>query len=174
MDLELAEHMFGARNREVAGLFDIELRHDTVVDNHRIALPAFAQPEAGTVHGQSDRFGEIAIAVGQHGDVVRTGSIVPCAHDEGIVDRCRNDFIDALRLQLVGLFDIARQMARRASWRECSGDREEGDFLALEILSRIDLFRAVLGRFDQGYIGQFVAHRNRHVGNSVCPILGAR
>ncbi len=42
---------------------------DTIVDDHRITLRARAQTEAGPVHHKVDRLGEIAIAVGQHGDI---------------------------------------------------------------------------------------------------------
>src|SRR5436190_18468968 len=66
--LKLAEHSFGAVGRIFAGRFDIELLDDAVVDDRRIALTALAHAELGSVHGQAERFGEIAVAVGEHGD----------------------------------------------------------------------------------------------------------
>src|SRR5687768_3953431 len=54
--LELAEHVLGAADLEVAGRLDVEFLDDTVVDDHRVALGALAHAEATAVHGQPERF----------------------------------------------------------------------------------------------------------------------
>src|SRR5690606_21455751 len=108
-NLQLLEHMVGARYLEFAGGLDVELLDDAVVDDHRETLAALAHAEGGAVHRQAHRFGEGAIAVGEHGDAVaRVRILAPRAHHEGIVDRGAGDLIDALRLELVGLVDETR------------------------------------------------------------------
>ena len=47
--LQLAEHVVGARNLEVARLFDIELLDHAIIDDHRETLAALAQAKAAAV-----------------------------------------------------------------------------------------------------------------------------
>ena len=124
--LHLAEHVFRAGNREIARRFDIELRHDTVFHHHRIALAALAETEARTIHRQPHGFGEIAIAVREHGDVVRSGGTLPRAHDECVIHCGRHDLVDTLGLEIFRLLDVAGQVTRRTGRRECARGPKTG------------------------------------------------
>ena len=71
--------------------------------------------------GQADRLGEVPIAVCQHGH--RPGIVLrlPGAHHEDVVDRGAGDLVHALGLELVGLVDIAGQMAGGAGGGVATG-----------------------------------------------------
>src|SRR6185437_14373613 len=63
---QLPEQRVAAGDLDLAwcGL-EIELLHDAVLDQHRVALGADAEPVGGGVELHADRLGEIGIAVGE-------------------------------------------------------------------------------------------------------------
>src|SRR3546814_9393656 len=131
--------------------------------DHRKALPARAHAVLRGIHGEADGLGEFAIAVRKHRHlIVGPALLAPGAHHEGIVDGGAGDLVDALDLEILGLVDEARQMARRAGRRERSRNREQGDLAALEILVRIDRLRSVGGRLDESRLGKLVAELDAH------------
>ena len=80
-----------------------------------------------------DRLGEVAIAVGEHQDlVVDLLVLAPGAHDEGVVHRKTGDRVDALRLERVGVLNDRGNMHLVAGAGEGAGHREQRDFLAFE------------------------------------------
>src|SRR6185437_10694814 len=111
---------------------DVELLDGAVVDDHRIALRTLAETELASVHGQSNRLGEVAVAVGDHGDIAASVALAPGGHDERVIDRNAGDFVDALVLQLLGLVDVGWQVPRRAGRGERARHREQRNALALE------------------------------------------
>src|SRR5687768_14089215 len=56
--LKLLQHIFAAAHVEGARLFDIELRHHTILDEHREALAARSHAELRCVHLEADCAGE--------------------------------------------------------------------------------------------------------------------
>src|SRR4029079_5523664 len=72
--LKLTQHRLRAGRGIFARRLDIDLLDDAVVDDTRIALAPLTHAELRRVHGESHGVGELAIAVGQHGDV--GGSLV--------------------------------------------------------------------------------------------------
>src|SRR5262249_33235242 len=68
--LELFQGVLGTRHGEGTGLFDVQLLHDAVVDDHRVTLAAPSHAEARRIELEAHGTGEIAIAVGQHHDLV--------------------------------------------------------------------------------------------------------
>src|SRR5713101_8875176 len=65
---ELPQQRIAAGNLDLAGRrLEVELLHRAVLDQHRIALGADAEPIAGGVELHADRLGEIGVAVGEEG-----------------------------------------------------------------------------------------------------------
>src|SRR5262245_20382218 len=63
---ELLEQVVAARDLDRAGLlFDIELLHHAVVDQHRVTARADAHTACREVGIEADRLGEIGTAVGE-------------------------------------------------------------------------------------------------------------
>ena len=60
----------------------------------------------------------------------------PCVHDEDVVDGRHGDGVDALRLDLLRLLDVARQVVAVAGRREGAGHRDEHHLAALEHVVR--------------------------------------
>src|SRR5688500_10593770 len=90
-DSELPEPALGAADLEIARRLDVELLDHAVVDDHRVALGALAHAVARAVHRQPEGFGELAVAVGEHGDVGRARGLVPGTEHERVVDRGADD-----------------------------------------------------------------------------------
>src|ERR1700675_4225879 len=63
--LQILQHRLGVGDLELAGSLDVERLDDAVIDQHRIALRALAEPVAGGVELEIDRAGEVAAAVGE-------------------------------------------------------------------------------------------------------------
>lgn len=154
--------MICTRYREVARCLNIQLGDHAIFDHHRIPLATLAQAETRTVHGQAHCFCKGTVAVGQHGDVIRTSGLVPGAHDEGIINGSGDDFVHALRLQISGLFDEAGEVAGRAGGGESAGYREQRNLLACEIFAGLNLLRPFGGCLDHRYIGKLFTNRDRH------------
>src|SRR6185437_6508327 len=142
--LECLQHRVGARHFEAAGLLDVERLDDAVVDHHRVALRALAHAVAGAVHLEPDGAREVAIAVGEHLHLaVGLLILAPSVHHEGVVDREAGDGIDAFLLEGGRLLDEARQVLGRAGRRECAGQAEQHDLLALEEIVGLHVLHAV-------------------------------
>src|SRR5882757_6859091 len=68
---KLPEQRVAAGNFHLAGCgFEIELLDHAILDQHRVALGADAEPVAGGVELHADRLGEVGVAVGQEGGLV--------------------------------------------------------------------------------------------------------
>src|SRR5436190_24060706 len=69
--LQLSQQRIAAGDLDLAGRrLEIELLDHAVIDQHRIALGADAQPVAGSVELHADRLGEFGVAVGQEGGLI--------------------------------------------------------------------------------------------------------
>src|SRR4051812_41141736 len=154
--------MFGTRRPIFSGGLDIQLLDRSVVHDHRIALRALPHAKLAAVEGEPKRVGEGAVAIGQHRDVERPVAIVPCRHDEGVIDRNAGDLIEAFALQLLRLLDIGGQVACRAGRRESARNGEQSDTLAAKILAAGGRLWSVARRDGQGHVGQALADLNGH------------
>ena len=88
--------------------------------------------------------------------------LAPGAHHERVVDRDAGDRIDALRLELGRLVDIARQMALRAGRGEGARHREQRHLLAAEQLVAGDVLGAFRGHVFECCRGDLVANLDGH------------
>lgn len=90
--------------------FDVQLLHDAVIDDHRVALRT-QTAQRRQIDAQIDGLGEGALRIGQQTDLV-LGALVlgPSGHHERIVDADANDLANAGRFQFGGLLDVAGQM----------------------------------------------------------------
>src|SRR5215475_14029477 len=136
--LQLLEQAVAARHLDLAGCFlDVERFHHAVVDHHAVALRAHAEAVAGTVEGEVDRFGELAVAVGEELDLVaRIGIALPRAHDEHVVDAGDRDRVDALALDGIGILHDRRHVHLVAGAGVGARHGEQRHFLALEHVVR--------------------------------------
>ena len=139
--------------------------HDPVLDQHRVAVGALAEAAAPQIELHAERAREIAAAIGQHqhllADILR---LAPGAHDKSVVDRDAGDLIDALRLQIRRLLDIARQVTLRASRGEGARHREQRHLLAAKQLVGGDVLRAFRAQIFERRRGNLVANLDRHGG----------
>jgi len=118
---------------ELPGCLHVQLLDDAVVDHHGEALAAMAHAEATGIELQPEGPGELGITVSQHEDLVAHAPVLaPGVHHENVVDRHAGDSVDALRLDLPRVLDIARKMAVGAGRGEGPRDGKEHDFLAAE------------------------------------------
>src|SRR5262249_41518765 len=117
--------------------FDVEPSYHAIVDNHRIALRADAKPARGEIERKPERAREIAIAVGEKGDLaVGSGAFCPCLHDENIVDAGHRDLIHPLRLKSIEVVEKTWQMVLVAHRCKSPSHAEEDHFTAFENLVR--------------------------------------
>src|SRR5262245_42480556 len=85
---------------------DVEARDDAVLEHGCIALRPQAQTYRTAVELETHRLGELAVAVGEHQDLVADALfLAPGVHDPGVVHRDAGDASDALLEQLVGALD---------------------------------------------------------------------
>ena len=110
------------------------------------------------------RADEIAAAVSQHPDLA-LGSLLlaPCRHDENVVDRNADDFVDPLGSDVGGLVDESGQVALRAGRSERAGHGEEGNLLAAEEFVRSYVLRSLRGHLFERRRWYLVANLDRHV-----------
>src|SRR5580700_2049472 len=95
---KLLQQRGGARQVRLAWrILDVERLHDTILDQHGIALRACAEAEARAVHRKPESLGEVAIAIREELDLaLAAGGLCPSVHDEDVVDAGHGDRIDAL------------------------------------------------------------------------------
>src|SRR5207302_6993196 len=132
--LQLSQQDIAAGDLDLAGRrLEIELLDYAVLDQHRIALGADAEPVAGSVELHADRLGEFGVAVGEkHGFIALVGVALPGIHDKGVIDRDDRDTVHTLVLERVGVEKNAWQMHLVAGAGVGAGHREQRDLLALE------------------------------------------
>ena len=136
--LNLREQRVAAGNVALAGrVLDVERLDRAVVDQHRVALRARAEPVAGAVEVHADALGEFAVAVGQKFDFAGgAGRLLPGFHDEGVVDAGDRDGVDALGLEGVDVVEEARDVQVVAGRREGAGrTANKATFLPLKMSS---------------------------------------
>src|SRR5262245_10484550 len=135
--LQLADRRFGARDLELPGGLDVDLLDDAVLDDHREALVPRAEAELRAVHLEAELPRELAVTVREHHHLARGSlGLSPRVHHEGIVHGDAGDEVDALRLDGVGVLDVAGQVLVRAGGGEGARHAEEDDLLSREQLLR--------------------------------------
>lgn len=112
-----------------------------VVDNHGETTSSLAQVPA-------DAGGELGVVVGHEenlviGDAISLG---PTVHDKCVVDSNDDDLVNALGLDLLNVLDVRRNVRGTASRSESTGDRDEDDLLALELLAGVVVGGSTTGR----------------------------
>lgn len=71
--------------------------------------------------------------------------LAPGVHDEGVVGGDDDDLVDALGGQLLLVLQVGRDMHSLAAGGECTGDRDEDDLLAGELLAGVVGLREAAG-----------------------------
>src|SRR5271166_122859 len=162
--LDLPQNVLGARQVRLAGLgLDIELLHDAVLDQHRIAFRAHAEAGDGKIDVEPDRLGEGRVPVSEEVDLsLGARRFRPCSEHVVVVDRGHGDTVNALgaKTRLVG--DEARQMVLVARRREGARQAEQHHRLADEVILRLDRLRTVRGDEHELRVGQAVANLDGH------------
>src|SRR5690606_20449192 len=109
--LKPAQHAGRVGNFKFSWRFDSELLDDTVAQQCREALTAYAHAAGSEIQLKPQLAGPFAAAVAKHAHLaVRTLCAPPGAHDEGVVDRHTPDLIDAFRAQGVVQLKVAGEM----------------------------------------------------------------
>ena len=116
-------------------------------------------PKPGGIQGQAQRPGVVAVAVGQHHDLVADATgLAPGLHHEHVVDRQAGDGVNALGAELVGQFHEPGQVARITGRREGAGHRKQHHLAAIEQLRGGEILQPV-GCRDLEFAGRnFVAY----------------
>src|ERR1700744_4048592 len=95
--LELLQDVIGGRHLELARRLDIDMLSLAVLDDEGEALAARSHAEARSVQLQSERLGVLAVAVGEHQDLVAdVARLAPRVHHENVVDGGAGNGVDAL------------------------------------------------------------------------------
>src|SRR5205814_1191142 len=132
---ELFERRLRGAHAELAGRFDVELRDDAVLHDHRETLASRSHSELARVELEAERARVLAVAVREHQHfVAHLARLAPGTHHEHVVHRHAGDRVDSFLLDRVGVRDEARQMLGRAGRRERAGHGEQHDLLAAEEL----------------------------------------
>ena len=109
------------------------MRGDAIINHNGKALPTHPHAESAGIEFQSESARVLAIAVGEHDDLLANTSILtPCIHDEYVVDCHTGNCVDTFCGQLFGLINKARKVVQRTSWRKSAGYRNENHFFSRE------------------------------------------
>lgn len=114
-----------------AGLGE-DLLDPPVADEHGVAPAAQAHPVLVALSEHAHQPRELAIAVGQHLNVLNLPAARELEHYKGVVDRQAIDLVDTGRSEFLEALFVAGQVAIRTSRREGTGKGEEHDRLAGE------------------------------------------
>ena len=124
-------------------VFIIHFRHNSVLDNHAHAHAAVRKMSHGKVHLEAESFGELPVAVSQVVDLILTAEVLrKSSHNEGIVYGHRDDLIDALSLQLVGILDVFRNVGGHAGGRKGTRVANNNKVLVLGVFRNVELLGA--------------------------------
>lgn len=154
--------MLSGGYREFTRCLDEQMGNNTIVGNQCEALGAQTHAKWGSVQFQTERLGECAIAVGQHGDAFGCGlAFCPGAHYEGIIHGQTGQRI-TLCSECFGILDKAGKMFRRTGRRESAGHGKHDDVFSGEEFRGFDGLDAVFEGVD-GDIGNGVSDCDCHV-----------
>ena len=168
--VDVLQHGHGIGDLEGVTLLDgldEHLLDDLVLDEHAVTPRALAEADLGEVAEETHALGELAVTVGEEGDVLGLLLVSPLVHDEGVVDGGADDLIDAVLLEDGGKLVVAGEMGAGAGGGEGSGEGEEDNGLVLEeILSGLLGPLTGLGAEGEDNLGDsFAFHCNGFVVN---------